>query len=605
MAFDVIASSYQEIAKKRSPLVYVLIVGLSFGGLAVFSAVVGILHTFHGRWIVAYTPVDGATPVGLTLGHTLLIVFAMWAGIHVVRRTGEERLGLRWVQGAAVGALTGAGLSLLPIVMSQVKLRFMFVSLTPDLYEMLTSGLPVQHGVVVLISAGAVAGILGTMLYGLPRSIRRPVVYALSWVVLVGMFQELIQLFIQAEAVDGFREFFFTWDGLRPQGAVVVAVLSASVVAVWDTYRKRLSSQFRSLPPARQKLLHGGSMVALAIIVLIIFPIISGNFIGQVFLTIGLFILMGMGLNLEIGVAGLLDLGFVAFFAVGAYACGLLTADSPYAIAQYVEWFPVFNWWMSLSVSVVCALIVGVLLGIPVLKIRGDYLAVATLATGEITRILVLSDFAAPVLAGPQGIHNIPPPYLFTGAAIDDPIELYFVALAAAGVAAWIAYRLENSRLGRAWTAIRDDEDVAQALGVNLLDVKLLAYGLGAAFAGLAGAIFATMLKSIYPHSFQLLISINVLALIIVGGMGSLPGVVLGALVLIGLPELMREFGEYRFFFYGLAIIAVMRLRPEGLWPSSARRRERRLDREAKVAVEAELARQGDDDDGSRKTTEP
>lgn len=601
MAFDVIASSYQEIAKKRSPLAYVLIAGLSFGGLAVFSAVVGILHTFHGRWIVAYTPVDATTPVGLTLGHTLLIVFAMWAGIHVVRRTGEHRLALRWVQGAAVGALTGAGLSLLPIVMSQVKLRFMFVSLTLDLYEMLTSGLPVQHGVAVLIAAGAVAGLLGTMLYGLPRPIRRPVVYALSWVVLVGMFQELIQLFIQAEAVDGLREFFFTWDGLRPQGAVVVAVLSASVVAVWEIHRKRLSSQFRSLPPARQKLLHGGSMVALAIIVLIIFPIISGNFIGQVFLTIGLFILMGMGLNLEIGIAGLLDMGFVAFFAVGAYACGLLTADSPHAIAQYVEWFPVFNWWMSLLVSVVCALIVGVLLGIPVLKIRGDYLAVATLATGEIIRIVVLSDFAAPVLAGPQGIHNIPPPYLFTGAAIDDPIELYFVALGAAGVAAWIAYRLENSRLGRAWTAIRDDEDVAQALGVNLLDVKLLAYGLGAAFAGLAGAIFATMLKSIYPHSFQLLISINVLALIIVGGMGSLPGVVLGALVLIGLPELMREFGEYRFFFYGLAIIAVMRLRPEGLWPSRARRRERRLDREAKVAVEAELARQGEGDDRSTK----
>lgn len=596
MAFDVIASSYQEIERKRSPLAHVLIAGLSFGGLAVFSAVVGILHTFHGRWIVAYTPVDASAPVGLTLGQTLLIIFAGWAGIHVVRRTGEHRLVVRWVQGAAVGALAGAVLSLLPIVMSQVKLRFMFVSLTPQLHEMLTSSLPVAQGAMVLITAGGVAGILGTMLYGLPRTIRRPVVHALSWVILVGMFQELIQLFLQAEVVDGLRNFFFTWDGLLPRGAIVVAALSGALVAVWDTSQGRLRRQFRSLPATRQKLLHGGSMAALAIIVLIIFPLISGNFIGQVFLTIGLFILMGMGLNLEIGVAGLLDLGFVAFFAVGAYACGLLTADSPYAISQYVDWFPVFNWWSSLLVSVVCALIVGVLLGIPVLKIRGDYLAVATLATGEITRILVLSDFAAPVLAGPQGIHNIPPPYLFNGAPIDDPIELYFVALAAAGVAAWIAYRLENSRLGRAWTAIRDDEDVAQALGVNLLDVKLLAYGLGAAFAGLAGAIFATMLKSIYPHSFQLLISINVLALIIVGGMGSLPGVVLGALVLIGLPELMREFGEYRFFFYGLAIIAVMRLRPEGLWPSGARRRERRLDEEAKVAVEVELARQGDGD---------
>jgi branched-chain amino acid transport system permease protein len=407
------------------------------------------------------------------------------------------------------------------------------------------------------------------------------------------MFQELIQLFLQDEFVDFLREFFFTWDGLRPQGAVVVALLAAVLVAFWDTNEDRLRRQFRTLPSGRQKWLQRGGMTILVVLVLIIFPLVAGNFIGQVLLTIALFILMGMGLNLEIGLAGLLDMGFVAFFAVGAYVCALLTADSPYAIAQYVEWFPVFNWWTSLVFSVVCALMVGILLGIPVLKIRGDYLAVATLATGEITRILVLSDFAAPVLAGPQGIHNIPSPTLFTGILIDDPIELYFVTLSAAGLAAWIAHRLENSRLGRAWTAIRDDEDVAQALGVNLLNVKLLAYGLGAAFAGLAGAIFATMLKSIYPHSFQLLISINVLALIIVGGMGSLPGVVLGALVLIGLPELMREFGDYRYFFYGLAIIVVMRLRPEGLWPSKARRRERRLDRESEAAIKTELGKEG------------
>lgn len=600
MAFDVIASSYQEITKKRSALTSVLVAGTSFGGLAVFSALVGILYTFHGRWIVAHSPVDGGNLVGLTLGHTLLITFALWAGIHVVRKTGEQRFLVRGVQGAAVGALGGAVLSLLPILMSQVKLRFIFVSLTPDLFEMLTSGLALTPGVAVLIGGGALSGLLGILVYGLPHAIRRPVVYALSSVVVVGMFQELIQLFIQAEALDRLREYFFSWDGLVPRGALTVAILTAVWVALWDSKREGLGVGFRALPSRRQKLLRVGSMGLLAIVVLIIFPLVAGNFIGQVYLTIGLFILMGMGLNLEIGVAGLLDMGFVAFFAVGAYVCALLTADSPYALAQYIEWFPVFNWWASLSVSVVCALLVGVLLGIPVLKIRGDYLAVATLATGEITRVVVLSDFAAPVLAGPQGIHNIPPPYLFNGTALEDPIQLYFVALGGAGIAAWIAFRLESSRLGRAWTAIRDDEDVAQALGVNLLNVKLLAYGLGAAFAGLAGAIFATMLKSIYPHSFQLLISINVLALIIVGGMGSLPGVVLGALVLIGLPELMREFGEYRFLFYGLAIIVVMRLRPAGLWPSKARRRERRLDAESKIAIQTELERQseGNPNDG-------
>jgi branched-chain amino acid transport system permease protein len=171
-------------------------------------------------------------------------------------------------------------------------------------------------------------------------------------------------------------------------------------------------------------------------------------------------------------------------------------------------------------------------------------------------------------------------------------VALFYLTLVASLVAAYFAWRLEDSRLGRAWMAIRDDEDVAQALGINLINVKLLAYGLGAAFAGLAGSIFATMLGSIYPHSFQLIISINILALIIVGGMGSLPGVVLGAAVLIGLPEMLREFGEFRYLFYGLAIIAVMRLKPEGLWPSAARRRELVLDAETAAAQAASIGPQ-------------
>ena len=155
-------------------------------------------------------------------------------------------------------------------------------------------------------------------------------------------------------------------------------------------------------------------------------------------------------------------------------------------------------------------------------------------------------------------------------------MDLFYLTLVASAFAAYCAWRLENSRLGRAWMAVRDDEDVAQALGVNLVEVKLLAYGLGAAFAGLAGSIFAVMLTSVYPSSFQFLISINVLALIIVGGMGSLPGVVLGSIALIGLPELLREFGEYRYLFYGAVLIVMMRLRPEGLWPSPVRQRELR-----------------------------
>jgi branched-chain amino acid transport system permease protein len=226
-----------------------------------------------------------------------------------------------------------------------------------------------------------------------------------------------------------------------------------------------------------------------------------------------------------------------------------------------------------MPISVVLAVIIGVLFCLPVLGVRGDYLAVATLGLGEIVSVIVMSDFAAPLLGGAQGILQIPKPVLGRF-ILGSPVSLFYLTLVCSGVAAFVAWRLENSRLGRAWTALRDDEDVAQALGINLVRSKLLSYGLGAAFAGLAGSIFATMLTSVYPSSFQLLISVNVVALLIVGGMGSLPGVVIGALALIGLPELLREFGEYRYLFYGAVLIVMMRLRPEGLWPSDVRRRE-------------------------------
>jgi branched-chain amino acid transport system permease protein len=298
----------------------------------------------------------------------------------------------------------------------------------------------------------------------------------------------------------------------------------------------------------------------------VLLPALAGSYIGQVLMLVGLYILMGIGLNLEVGLAGLLDLGFVAFFAVGAYTTALLTSDGPHALMH-------LSYWLAMPASVVMAVMVGVLFGLPVLGVRGDYLAVATMGLGEIVRVIVQSDFAAPLLGGAQGVLEIPKPRI-GDFVLGGPVSLFYLTLIAAGVAAFVAWRLEYSRLGRAWMALRDDEDVAQALGINLVHSKLLAYGLGAGFAGLAGSIFAAMLTSVYPSSFQLLISINVLALIIVGGMGSLPGVVLGSIALIGLPELLREFGEYRYLFYGAMLIVMMRLRPEGLWPSDIRQRE-------------------------------
>jgi branched-chain amino acid transport system permease protein len=361
-------------------------------------------------------------------------------------------------------------------------------------------------------------------------------------------------------------------------------IAGAIGTVLYGMIQPRTKARIAEMPAGSQRTLRGIGL-AVAFVLFTLFPLYAGNFVGQVFLLVGLFMLMGMGLNIEVGLAGLLDLGFVAFYATGAYTTALLTANDAHALAQ-------LSWWQAMPIAVLASVILGVLFGVPVLKVRGDYLAVATMGLGEIVRVIVLSDAAAPLLAGAKGILSIPRPNFF-GIELNTPVLLFYLALASSLVAAYVAWRLEDSRLGRAWTAIRDDEDVAQALGINLINVKLLAYGLGAAFAGLAGSIFATMLGSIYPHSFQLIISINILALIIVGGMGSLPGVALGSLVLIGLPEMLREFGEYRYLFYGLAIIAVMRLKPEGLWPSAAKRREIRAEQQLKQEVDAELQREG------------
>jgi branched-chain amino acid transport system permease protein len=429
---------------------------------------------------------------------------------------------------------------------------------------MLTLELGLAAGVAILIAAGAVAGLLGAALRISPAAVRRAIFPGAIAVAVAGVFQELIQLMLQQyeESIGDFREFIYTWEGLSPQGAVAIFVVVGLCSEVIGSIGRRRAARIEVRDHRRERLVWAG----LALLVLVLLPALAGSYIGQVLMLVGLYILMGMGLNLEVGLAGLLDLGFVAFFAVGAYTTALLTADSPHALAQ-------LPYWGAMPVSVLLAVGVGVLFGLPVLGVRGDYLAVATMGLGEIVRVIVQSDFAAPLLGGAQGILQIPKPQLGTF-VLGSPVSLFYLTLVASAVAAFVAWRLENSRLGRAWMALRDDEDVAQALGINLVRSKLLAYGLGAAFAGLAGSIFATMVTSVYPSSFQLLISINVLALIIVGGMGSLPGVVLGSIVLIGLPELLREFGEYRYLFYGAVLIVMMRLRPEGLWPSDVRQRE-------------------------------
>jgi branched-chain amino acid transport system permease protein len=552
--------------RERSPFRRALGVGLVLGLVAVYGATVGILPLMDARWVIVDI---------VSLGDAALIAIGLSAGAAVAARTTSSEFWRLAPPSLLAGGVAGALVALLSLAMQVLPLRRIFIALSPDLLKALTFGLGAPLGGAVLIVSGALLAVLGAALTRAPEGLRKPVIVGLAFVVVFGVFQELIQIMMPSGgAIDALRQSVYTWEGLTLGGALTIFLLASFGTFAWTEWlRGRARERFRRLSPAQRRRAKA-ARVFLFVLLLVLLPVVAGSYIGQVMMLVGLYILMGMGLNLEVGLAGLLDLGFVAFFAVGAYATAILTADSSHALASYTA-IPSLSYWAAMPIAVLASVVVGVLFGIPVLGVRGDYLAVATMGLGEIVRVVVQSDMAAPLLGGAQGILQIPKPRI-GGHELADPVQLFYLTLAASAVAAYFAWRLENSRLGRAWMAVRDDEDVAQALGINLVKVKLLAYGLGAAFAGLAGSIFAVMLTSVYPSSFQLLVSINVLALIIVGGMGSLPGVMVGATALVGLPELLREFGEFRFLFYGVALIVMMRVRPEGLWPSAIRSRELR-----------------------------
>ncbi|HDD62589.1 MAG TPA: leucine/isoleucine/valine transporter permease subunit [Chloroflexi bacterium] len=299
-------------------------------------------------------------------------------------------------------------------------------------------------------------------------------------------------------------------------------------------------------------------------LVVFITPQFLGKYWNYAMGTVGIYVLMGLGLNIVVGLAGLLDLGYVAFFAIGAYTAGLLTAPAPLPLQ--------IGFWPVLIFSIVMAAFAGILLGIPVLRMRGDYLAIVTLGFGEIIRVLIRSDMLAPYVGGPQGIRDIAGPSLF-GIAFSGKAYLYLIIFAILLIILFTNY-LQNSKVGRAWMAMREDETVAQAMGINTLYYKLMAFATGAAFAGLGGALFAARNQYTGPADHTLMVSINVLSLLIVGGMGSIPGVIVGAFVLKGLPEILRELDLYRLLVFGGLLVFMMIMRPEGIWPAPRRRME-------------------------------
>lgn len=289
-------------------------------------------------------------------------------------------------------------------------------------------------------------------------------------------------------------------------------------------------------------------------------PRVWGSYWNYIVGTIGIYIIMGLGLNIITGLAGQLVLGYVAFFAIGAYSMALLTAPQPHALET--------NFWLSVVISIALAALTGILLGLPILSLRGDYLAIVTLGFGEIIRIMLRSDVLTPLTAGPRGVRDIGGPTLF-GKPFQSDVDFLYLIILAVLLIIFVSYRIQNSRTGRAWMAIREDEVAAKATGVNTFQSKLLALAVGAAFAGLGGALFASRNQFTGPEDHVLMVSINVLCIVIVGGMGSIPGVILGAVALKGLPEMLRELDIYRLMVFGGLLVLMMIIRPEGLWPAT------------------------------------
>jgi branched-chain amino acid transport system permease protein len=348
--------------------------------------------------------------------------------------------------------------------------------------------------------------------------------------------------------------------------------------------------------------------ILVAAIGLLVLPLILQGF-GNAWVRILdmalLFVLLALGLNIVVGYAGLLDLGFVAFFAIGAYMFGLLA--SPHLSDHFPAFAALFPnglhtpLWLVIPLGALLAGALGVLLGAPTLRLRGDYLAIVTLGFGEIIRVFLNNlDHPVNITNGPKGIGQIDSIKFFGldlgkklnvfGFDVAPVTMYYYLFLALVVVSVVICHRIEFSRIGRAWMAIREDEIAAKAMGINTRNMKLLAFGMGATFGGVSGAMFAAFQGFISPESFSLMESVMIVAMVVLGGIGHLPGVILGAVLLASLPEVLRyvagplqawtdgrlDASILRQLLIALAMIVVMLLRPRGLWPSPEHGKVRR-----------------------------
>jgi len=505
--------------------------GLIFGVVIIFLILFGLTTTLSDI-IGEFVNIESRTRTGNTGGLMIIfVILGMWAGS---RSTASDRS--NWKASLVSGLSTSVVIALLVSALIllvgyldslDVSMRDYLAQLDHLSVQFLLFGRDLLGGVLWTFGIFVVSGVIGAM---------------------VSYWYEI------KNVADAIQKRTIIWKG--------------------NALDSKLVKQFKEHP--RSKWIGYGLLG----LVVFLMPQFLGKYWNYAMGTVGIYVLMGLGLNIVVGLAGLLDLGYVAFFAIGAYTAGLLTSPAPITLQ--------IGFWPVLILSIVFAAFAGILLGIPVLRMRGDYLAIVTLGFGEIIRVLIRSDMMAPYLGGPQGVRDIAGPSLFGLSLMSEKSYLYLIIL---GILLTILFTnyLQNSRVGRAWMAMREDETVAQAMGINTLYYKLMAFATGAAFAGLGGALFAARNQYTGPADHTLMVSINVLSLLIVGGMGSIPGVIIGAFVLKGLPEILRELDLYRLLVFGGLLVFMMIIRPEGIWPAPRRMMELHEDEGGGIPQEESL----------------
>jgi len=364
---------------------------------------------------------------------------------------------------------------------------------------------------------------------------------------------------IKPEGLE-FASSFAVWIKVAAASAILLTLYQLKKIGVFGFVERPAQAVAKTVGALAARV---PTWLALALVaaVAVAFPFFTERYAHDVAISVLVYIILGLGLNVVVGLAGLLDLGYIAFFGVGAYTYALFSVH--YGL----------SFWLCLPVSGCFAAIAGCIIGYPTLRMRGDYLAIVTLGFGEIVRIVINNWMS--LTNGPNGILGIKAPgiYWWNGKGFEHMLlnsleQLYYIILALAVFTIVAVYRLNHSRIGRAFEAVREDQTAAELMGVNTLRIKLLAYALGAVFGGLAGTFFAARMKFVSPESFTFIESAMVLSMVVLGGMGSIPGVILGAVTLIALPEMFRGFELYRMFVFGGVMAVMMIFRPKGLWPA-------------------------------------